>query len=208
MKMIKKGKGFLGLAAKVGMGLLVAVAIGGCGGSYDDSVSTAEYVPFDAPPIDEGTKAVYLNAINATRAEGADCGSEGYFPPAGPLEWSDSLYRAAYEHSQDMAISGRFDHSGSGTESDWTANVLDKERSTLGIRILNNSRGKLPGGTENIYASGGMPSPVDSAIAGWNHSDPHCAALHGKEFTKVGLAHVYKGDSPSAYTDYWTMDIF
>jgi len=207
--MRKKREDSLRLLVKIGAGILVAAVVMGCGENYSEStVSKGEYAPYDAPAIDEGTKAAYLHAINEARAEGADCGSEGYFPPVGPLEWNESLYRAAYEHSRDMAISGYFSHDGSGTASDWTANVLGEERSTLGSRILNNSRGELPGGTENIYASGGMPSTVESAIAGWNHSDPHCAALHGEKFTELGLAYVHKGDSPSEYTDYWTMDIF
>ncbi len=60
-------------------------------------------------------------------------------PPAPPLQWSDALYRVAYEHSQDMAATGIMTHNGSGTETDWTAIVWDLGRgSGYAERIDNN----------------------------------------------------------------------
>ena len=97
-----------------------------------------DIVPFDAPPIDEATKQAYLDAVNAARSVGRNCG-DTYMPPAPPLQWSDALYRAAYEHSQDMAATGVLTHDGSGTETDWTAIVWDLGRgSGYAERIDNN----------------------------------------------------------------------
>ncbi len=82
------------------------------------------------PALSQAKIDEYLAVINAARAEARSCGARGEFPAAPPVTWSDKLYQAAYEHSQDMAnsdadfpseVSLYFDHRGSGTAHDWTA---------------------------------------------------------------------------------------
>ena len=94
---------------------------------------------FDAPTIDAETKQSYLDVINAVRAVEQDCGSEGIKTAVSTLEWNDSLYKAAYEHSEDLAESDTFSHDGSGTDTDWTSQVQNLGRgSTTKERIENN----------------------------------------------------------------------
>jgi uncharacterized protein YkwD len=51
-----------------------------------------------------------LDIVNQRRAEGADCGSQGYFPPAGPLSMHSELRCAARKHSKDMVDRDYFSH--------------------------------------------------------------------------------------------------
>jgi uncharacterized protein YkwD len=76
------------------------------------------------PSISESTKQAYLDAVNDARSQTQDCGTEGIFDPVPPVTWDDTLYKAAYEHSQDLARSDTFSHTGSGTVHDWTAEDL------------------------------------------------------------------------------------
>lgn len=75
------------------------------------------------PAISERDKEMFLRLINERRTSGRKCGygetGTGYVVDA--LTWNDSLYNAAYEHSQDVGRSDMAPGSpGSGTENDWT----------------------------------------------------------------------------------------
>ena len=190
-----------------------ALMMTGCGGggSSDNAdagsnESTAQYVPFDAPPIDEATKQAYLNAVNAARAVGHTCGEYGYFPPAPPVQWDDALYRAAAEHNYDMASSNFFEHDGSGTASDWTAQVLDLARgSRPDERTVNNGFSGMMG--ENIYAAKGDASldTAQSAVNWWLNSPPHCSGMMDATYNVIGLAHL--SSSGSDWDGYWTLEL-
>ena len=187
-----------------------ALMLTGCGGggSSDNASggeSTAEYVPFDAPPIDEATKQAYLNAVNAARAVGHTCGEYGYFPPAPPVQWDNAVYRAAYEHSYDMAMSDFFEHDGSGTENDWTAQVLNLGRGSMTEERLRNNRATFEFALENIAGGNGKASTVSGTIELWLNSPGHCSALMYKDGTRIGLAHV--SNPNSTYGNYWTLNM-
>jgi len=175
---------------------VVLTACGGGGSSSDSAEPSTPVVPFDAPPISEAQKAEFLNAINAVRAQGRECGKYGYMPAVPPVTWNDALYRAAYEHTVDMAMTGVLSHSGSGTSSDWTAQVLGLDRgSTLteregvnGIDITYKILG------ENIGR--GYPNTA-AIINGWLKSDGHCHVLMNSYYTNMGMAHIQ---------DWWTID--
>ena len=145
--------------------------------------------PYDAPPISEALKHEYLTAINTARATGQTCGALGFFPPAPPLVWGDPHYRAAYEHSEDMATVGVLTHDGSGTNSDWTAQVQELGRgSTPGERMRNNGvKQDFRGGAEN---AGAGHANTNEILNGWLASDGHCGAIMEKNFSKMGMAHV------------------
>ncbi len=167
-----------------------ALILNGCGGTTETS-DTAEYVPFDAPAIDAAQKQNFLDAINEARATGRQCGDEGWFDAAQPVKWDNGLYKAAYEHTRDMSLSGHYEHSGSGGEYDWTATVLKLGRgSTYEERSLNNSG---HGGFENIAA---YYVDLKDVMTAWIESPGHCANIMYKDHTVVGMA-LYDRDGKS-----------
>lgn len=172
--------------------------------SEDESILLSDASPYDIPAIDESPQQVYLDAINSARAVQQDCGVYGIKDPVPALAWSDALYKAAYEHSQDMAESDTFSHDGSGTESDWTAQVLNLERgSTMSDRVGNNGYTNWNTLAENI-AAGSTRDTAQEVIDAWIDSDGHCLNLMNPAFKDVGMGHAEKYDS--AYTHYWTQN--
>ncbi len=191
------------------MAAAVLALLSGCGGgssiSNDGSESRiGEPEPYEAPAISESEKQAYLDAINDARSHQQDCGSEGIKDPAPALSWNDKLYRAAYEHSRDLAESNTWSHDGSGTSSDWTAQVQGLEYSTFRDRIENNGYTSWSRIGENITA-GTDRDTARKAVEAWLQSDGHCANLMDPDYTEVGMAH-YRKDG-SDYTHYWTQDL-
>ncbi|NOR56850.1 MAG: hypothetical protein GQ531_11690 [Sulfurovum sp.] len=192
----------------------------GCGGGGSDSVDTANSDtassagassgsvtittpnPFPAELLSEETITAYLKVINAARAAGQDCGSQGQKSAAPAVTWSEALYGAAMEHSTDMAVSNTFAHSGSGTSSDWTGIDYGKQ-STSQERTENNGYQDWKTIGENLTA-GTDRDTAQEAINAWIESDSHCAILMNPEYTEVGMALVYEVDSKLDY--YWTQN--
>jgi len=199
----------IGLAA--GLGFL----LNGCGGSVGTGSGYVAHPMEDVPPISESDKTAFLDAINDARSQSQDCGSEGIFSAqTTPLTWSDALYKAAYEHNYDMANSGviNLDHTGSGTEYDYTAQVQDLGRpSTFDERIKNNGyTGDYPL-LENLTVSPddpedeeGATDTAEKAVAAWLASDGHCANLMDPDVREVGMSYLYQ--SGGTYTHFWTQD--
>lgn len=151
------------------------------------------------PAISSADKQKFLTLINNARSQGRSCGSYGYFPAVPTLSWSDKLYKVAYEHSQDLAVSHTFSHSGSGTESDWSGFALNKQ-SSISDRLANynydwNSYG------ENIAAG---QTTAEEAMNGWLGSDGHCKNIMSNSVTQVGMAKKTNLDAP--YRHYWTQN--
>ncbi len=173
------------------------------GSGNDGSVEDYTAFPFDAPVISDALKQEYLDAVNKARSEEHDCGEEyGIMPPVPPLEWNDSLYRAAYEHDEDMATANYIGHPGSGSESDWTAQVqeLDGE-SQPWDRAKNNGFDGFMG--ENYYVGKGEGvESLEAAIEWWLNSPGHCKNLMTEKWTKMGMAKVES--STSDWNAYWT----
>ena len=190
----------------------------GCGGGGSDSIDPSETAsstgasarsvtittpnPFPADLLSQDTITVYLNAINAARATGRNCGTRGYFPKAPALRWNTKLYGAAMEHSTDLAQSGTFSHSGSGTSSDWTGIEYGKQ-STSQERTENNGYQDWRAIGENLHA-GGSSDTAEIAVSKWIDSDGHCAVLMNPVYTEVGMALVYEADSRYKY--YWSQN--
>ena len=185
--------------------------------STDTVSATAN--PYPTPFISEEEKSEFLRIINAARAEGQDCGkidsrglpvkdSKGHFiydgsnimAPADPLIWSDTLYAAAYEHSDDLAKSDTASHSGSGTESDWTGEDMGGRKSTFVDRAENNGYRFVNLG-ENI-SLGTHRDSIKKAVDSWLKSPGHCVNLMKPFYTEVGIGHVEKAGT--TYTHYWT----
>ena len=149
------------------------------------------------PELSQNDKEAYLTAINNARSMEQDCGVNGIFSATEALNWSDKLYKASYEHSQDMAINNSLSHMGSGTESDWSGFALDKQSSPID-RIENyNYVGTAFG--ENISIGG---ATVEETVNQLLNSDIHCMGIMNDEFNQVGMAMVE--DVNNQY--YWTQD--
>jgi len=150
------------------------------------------------------TKQAYLDAINYVRAHEQNCGKYGIKPAVGVLKWNDLLYKAALEHSNDLAKTDTFSHDGSGKASDITAKNKQLGRgSKVGERIEYNGYTNWRSYGENIAAGTSMDQ-AQEAINVWVASDGHCKNLMNPNFTEVGMAQVYNQDSH--YLHYWTQD--
>ena len=171
----------------------------GCGSHTIYKESTMVSKPYHAPELDSQTKQNYLNAVNKVRSQGRNCGHAGNFSAARALKWSNTLYKASFEHSQDMAKSNNFSHNGSYRTSDWTATVQHLGRgSSFRERIENNGYKKWKNIAENIEMGS---STINEALAHWLASDQHCANIMNPDFTDVGMASVKK---EGTQLKYWT----
>ena len=177
------------------------ILLSGCG-SHKHVIypaSKVQPVPYRSSNIDVSEKKLYLESVNRIRAHARQCGRK-YYAEARPLKWSDTLYRAAYEHSKDMALCSHFAHSGSGTESDWTAEKQKLGRcSTFINRIENNGYLRYRGIAENIAYGA---KSTDTVMRQWIGSERHCANIMNPRFTEFGMAKVIASDGRY----YWTQD--
>lgn len=171
----------------------------GCGGG--STGGGVEYVAYDAPAISSSQKKEFLDAVNEARATGRTCGKYGYMPAVPALKWDDRLYNAAYEHSEDMAASNHYAHTGSGGEHDWTAQVLNLGRgSTYGERAINNGFNYSWFG-ENVAAAYMTTKDVMEA---WLKSEDHCRNIMETKYEYLGVGMVENEDSQ--WKVYWTQD--
>jgi uncharacterized protein YkwD len=118
-----------------------------------------------------------LDIVNQRRSEGANCGSEGNFPAAGPLTMQVNLRCAARHHSRDMEEQGFFDHTNPNTGEG------------PGERIDNAGYDNWGWG-ENI--AWGYQSPAE-VMQGWMDSDGHCSNIMNGSFTEIGVGY-YSGN--------------
>jgi uncharacterized protein YkwD len=126
--------------------------------------------------------------INAVRASGADCGTEGTFAPAGPLSMDAHLRCAARYHSAWMRDTDVFSHdSAGGALGDDPWQRIDAAGYT----------GTATG--ENIAAG---YSSAAAVVAGWVASDGHCANLMNPSSTQTGVGYARGG----TYTYWWTQN--
>jgi uncharacterized protein YkwD len=155
------------------------------------------------PTISQSQKQKFLDAVNSARADTQDCGSEGIFAPAPALKWSDELYKAAYEHSRDMALHGIVEHYGTNTNSDWTAKDLKLGHgSHFYERVEHNGYKNYKLVEENV-AGGTNLDDAYEVVDAWLKSDGHCANLMNKDITDIGMALVKEN---TKYTHYWTQE--
>lgn len=195
--------------------LAALVAIGGCGGGGAADTpatgSTPSPSPSPAPspapgpapgpapapaPSVAGTRATCnladfqaeaLALVNAYRAAGANCGSEGRFAATTALSWNAQLTQAALVHSDDMVAFNFFSHTGSnGSNAGQRATAAGYAWQTWG---------------ENIAAG---QTSVAAVMAGWMASPGHCANIMRAAFRDIGLACV-SGGAGNTYRSYWTM---
>ena len=123
-----------------------------------------------------------LEAINAARAAGANCGSQGTFAPAPPLQYNDCLTDAARLHAEDMGVANYFSH-------------VSLDGRMFSDRLQETSYGAFRFAGENIAAGYATAYEV---VAGWLNSDGHCRNLMDPNFTEVGTGYYY-GPSSDYY---------
>jgi uncharacterized protein YkwD len=126
-----------------------------------------------------------LDAVNAARANGRNCG-EQYFRPARALAWNGALSDAALAHSLDMARQRYFSHQG-------------KDGRAVGDRAQKAGY-RWRGVGENIAAGQETPAAV---VSGWLDSPGHCANIMHPDFTEMGAGYAIDSarETPRAY---WT----
>ena len=152
------------------------------------------------PKLSSLDKEAYLTAINNARSEAITCGDYGDFSATSPVTWNEKLYRAAYEHSQDMANTNTFSHAGSNTEYDWSR--IPEGPSDMQERLDSHSY-VWDVISENIAAGTSMDT-AQKAINIWLTSPGHCKNIMDPNISEVGMAKVT--NNSSTYHNYWTQN--
>lgn len=131
-----------------------------------DGTASLEQIPFTV-----GNKAyAMLQGVNALRARGYDCGTEGTFGTAPALRLESRLMRAAQRQADDMNANDFLEHTGS-------------DGSTVATRVNDTGYGWSRVG-ENL-ASG--QETIEEVVSAWAESDGHCANLMNPSFTELGV---------------------
>ena len=118
-------------------------------------------------------EAEVVRLVNIERARGADCGSEGTFPPVPAVTSQANLSQSARCHSLDMATQDFFSHEGQNGSKFWE-------------RIGASGYTGGPVG-ENISAGHGTAA---SAVTGWMKSDGHCSNIMSANARAIGIGYV------------------
>ncbi|MEE9327975.1 MAG: CAP domain-containing protein [Cocleimonas sp.] len=153
------------------------------------------------PALTEAEIINYLTIINNARSVATNCGGTGTFPAVPAVTWSDKLYKAAYEHSQDLSESDTFSHDGSGTVSDWSGFAL-KKKSTMADRVATYGY-SWSWLSENISAGTTRDNP-QQAVDSWLASSGHCQNIMSANVTEVGMA--VSTNHNSKFSHYWTQN--
>ena len=149
------------------------------GYSWDNSSDVAS--PSSPQPSPSSVnKALLLQLVNQYRASGYTCG-ETFYGPTTPVEWSDNLEQAAYDHSLDMFTKNYFSHTGQDGSRPWDR----AERRNYGSSYVG----------ENIYRG---QNTEEAAIRGWMNSPGHCRNIMNPNYKEMGVGHV---------NSYWTMKL-
>jgi uncharacterized protein YkwD len=140
--------------------------------------------PADWAAIEEAV----VDEINAVRARGANCGTEGRFASTGPVAMDADLRCAARFHSMWMRDTDTFSH--------------DSPAGELGDDPWERIAATGYAGTatgENIAAG---YSTAAAVVAGWVDSDGHCANLMNPDSTQTGVGYAAGG----TYAHWWTQN--
>ncbi|HHD75564.1 MAG TPA: hypothetical protein ENK95_01915 [Campylobacterales bacterium] len=161
-------------------------------------IVTTQVIDTNIPKMSNALISSYLNEINKARSQEQDCGTKGIFSATTSVSWNEKLYKASYEHIQDLIASETFSHDGSGTESDWTGYLLGKQSNQVErVESYGYSWQRLG---ENL-AGGTKMDSAKAAIQAWLESDNHCENLMNPLFKEVGM--VMLEDENALYTHYW-----
>ena len=171
--------------------------------SYQNTLVTiANAIPFEAPEISQSEIEHILAVINSARVVSQVCGGVR-FGATSKFRWNKMLYRAAYEHTNDMVKSGIFSHFGSATANDWTYSVQNLSRAShVRERAENNGYIHFKALGENV-ASG--YATIEQTLKQWLSSPGHCRLLMNPRYKEIGVAHLSRTNDPLHYRHYWTI---
>jgi len=166
----------------------------------------------DIPELSAADKEIFLSTINDARSVARTCpGREAEgghparakedFPKTSAVTWNDKLYKAAFEHSQDMANADIFAHDGSGTSTDWSGFILGrKSKARDRVASYDYKWSRL---SENLSV-GTSRDTAQKAVDSWIASPGHCHNLMDAGVTEVGMALFIREDS--TYKHYWSQN--
>ena len=112
----------------------------------------------------------FLNKLNKLRAKGRNCGNK-YYPAAAPLVANNRLFKAARQHSIDMAKHGYLGHISSN--GDTLVERLAEVKyiwQAIGENVAHNQRN------------------IDEVLEDWLSSPGHCSNLMSAEYNQTGVA--------------------
>jgi uncharacterized protein YkwD len=131
-----------------------------------DGQTTLSHVPFTVHNV----AGDMLGFVNAARALGHDCGSEGTFGSAAALRLEARLIAAAQKHAEDMDEHDYFSHTGQDGS-------LPSERVTREgyswSKVGENLAQRYPDAAKTVDA--------------WLESDGHCANLMNPDYSETGV---------------------
>ncbi|GGB13810.1 CAP domain-containing protein [Puia dinghuensis] len=133
----------------------------------------------NSKPVPQDLHLVMLDAVNALRRTGCQCGTV-YMPPAPDLRWNDTLEKAAASHLLDMYNNGYFGHiAPDGSAPVQRAQALGYTGDYVGENIAR--------GYQNV-------SDVMNAL---ENSPDHCQAMMDTLYKEMGAARL---------NDYWDQE--
>lgn len=149
--------------------LIVSIAVGMVSCSDDDEPAKPEDIQIEL-----------LNAINALRVTGCQCGNDT-MPPVEPVTWNDTLEHTAQEHAVDMYTYNYLSH----LSRDGTPPIIRTQQAGYsGIYVGENiARGYFN---------------VTDVMKGWEESESHCKNMMDTIYTEIGASKV---------ADYWVLDL-
>jgi len=156
-------------------------------------------VHINPPPLGSAKIAKFLKLINGARSKVQDCGIYGLKGPAKPLKWNYNLYKAAYEHSRDMAMNSFLEHYGSGTKYDLTGKIYGVSNEKLRARANGYKHNDYVG--ENILY-GNYHFGLKEVVYSFIEHDEHCPNMMNRRFKDVAVAYYY---NPKTKREYWTV---
>lgn len=173
---------------------VVVVTLCVCGGEDSGTMSFLPLPPAipgpetGIPGIDS-IRTEFLDAVNQARSVERICGTTPS-PAVPPIAWNDNLAMAAYLHSEDMALNGFLDHTGS-------------DGSSPGDRITRQGYVWWVYG-ENIAVD---YRTVSDVMGGWLGSEGHCRNIMNPAFREIGAAYAEGPSLGTSATWYWTLDL-
>ena len=156
-------------------------------------------VNINPPHISQAKIQEYMRKINALRSVSQDCGKFGIKKATHPLRWNNNLYKAAYEHSRDMAMNSMLEHYGSNTKYDLTGKVYGSSDQFLRARANGYWNNDYVG--ENILY-GNYHFSSNEVMESFIQHDEHCPNMMNPRFQDVGVAHYY---NPQTGNEFWTV---
>ncbi len=140
-----------------------------------------------------------LKAINKARSQQQLCSKA-----TTAVRWNESLYIVAKEHSIDMAVNGKVQHSGSGGKTDITAKRLKLTRGSFFYERVNQEKGskKVYSGEIVIRSSISALKNPKELINYWMKSPKNCKVIMDSGYSDVALAKVVSNIDQKSY---WTL---